>query len=136
MALHINEPFSEFADFHRETGHSAAVITLSSGIAMIQGSVGLLPSDFVPSGAGGSDQQIRTTTGKRVEHRIIGCADGATKIDLPRSAPVAASSASRQMPGDAKQFRRIHYRTLPVSRYFFTYIFSHSDLLMNDRLGR
>ena len=102
MALHFNEPLAELLDFRRETGHGGTVITLIVGEAVFQGTVGLFPSNLVPAGAGDADHQVSAAAGERMEHRIVGRADGTPQLSLSGPASSAADSADRQMPGDAK----------------------------------
>lgn len=102
MALHFNEPLAELLDFRRETGHGGTVITLIAGETVFQGTVGLFPSNLVPAGTSDAYHQVSAAAGERMEHRIVGRADGTPQLSRSGPASSAADSAGRQMPGDAK----------------------------------
>ena len=102
MALHFNEPFAELLDFRGESGHGGTVITLIAGETVFQGTVGLVPSNLVPADTGDADHQVGAAAGERMEHRIVGRADGTPQLSLSGPASPAADSADRQMPGNSK----------------------------------
>ena len=88
------ETLSEVLYSQWKVAHLPQVTASSSSLAMFQGAVGLPPSR-TPS-VGAAHKHIGVALGKRVEHRIVGCADGAAQIGLARSASAATDCAGCQ----------------------------------------
>ena len=97
IALHICKVVAKYLNFRYELGHSSAVQALIPGVAVFQSAVRLLPCCLVPAHLCCPGQQISAAAGQRMELRVVGCADGAAQVSLPRSP--SSSTAGDQMPG-------------------------------------
>ena len=76
VPLHFDEMVTEPLDILREPAHGRAVLTLVSGVTMFQGTVGLFPSRLTAAGAGCAGQSVGAAPGQRMEHGVVGGADG------------------------------------------------------------